>query len=104
MKKLFFTQFLLFISSLTFVQSITLTLNNVGVNMEGRMCYDNVAKEFRFWYGKGVRAMEGSGGSGVGWALSSTHLHNTNAGNLGIGISTPNERLHLHNAATGNTH
>lgn len=52
----------------------------------------------------GVRAMEGSGGSGVGWALSGTHFHNTNAGNLGIRISTPNERLHLHNAATGNTH
>lgn len=71
--------------------------------MEGRIYYDNVAKEFCYWNDSVYAPLGGSGGSGVGWALSGTHLYNTNVGNLGIGISTLNERLHLYNATTCNT-
>lgn len=93
MKKLFITSFLSLVSITIFGQSITLTPNNTGINTEGRMYYDNVAKEFRYWNGSVYAPLGGSGGSGVGWALSGLNLYSTNAGNVGVGTDTPSSKL-----------
>lgn len=93
MKKLFITSLLSLASITIFGQSITLTPNNSGVNTEGRMYYDNVTKEFRYWNGSVYAPVGGSGGSGGSWALSGLNLYSTNAGNVGVGTDTPNSKL-----------
>jgi hypothetical protein len=37
------------------------------------------------------------------WTTNGTHIHNTNSGNVGIGVTTPAARLVVADAGTGNT-
>lgn len=79
-------------------QSVTLTPDGVGTSTEGRMYYDNIDKVFKYWNGSTFVPFGGT--SGVGWAITGTHLYNTNAGNIGIGLSNPTSKLTIrHNAS-----
>lgn len=87
--------FLFSLMSVTiFGQSVTISPNNTGTAIEGRMYYDNVSKDFRYWNGTtnvlvGSSATAGSSS----WAVTGANLYNLNSGNVGVGINTPSSRL-----------
>lgn len=61
---------------------------------KGLMVFDNTTSTY--WYHNGTvwTEMTGGGSSGSsGWTSSGTHLHNSNAGNIGIGTDVPAYKL-----------
>ncbi|MBK9508035.1 MAG: hypothetical protein IPO04_00535 [Cytophagaceae bacterium] len=113
MKNLIYSLVFVCISNLGFSQSITLTPSSAGTNVEGKMWYDTPSHSFFYWNGTVATPLGGSSGSGVGWAALGTNINNTNTGNVGIGIASPQAKLHLNstgitlakftNTFTGNT-
>lgn len=62
--------------------------------VDGTMYYNSGLAKFQcFQAGAWVDCATGGGGT---WALSGTDIHNTNAGNVGIGTSTPDSNAALH--------
>ncbi|WP_157607701.1 hypothetical protein [Runella limosa] len=74
-------------------QSITLTPNTNGNPQEGRLYYDNSAKELRFWNGSVYVPVGNSGSPTPGWVNSGANLYNANTGNLGVGTESPTSKL-----------
>lgn len=105
MKKLLLTLFL-FVSLKVFSQSVTLTPNGAWVPSmtttartaltatDGQLVYDSTTKSF--WYYKNTIWQELSSGSTTNyWTASDTNILNNNAGNVGIGTTTPTEKLDI---------
>jgi hypothetical protein len=101
MKKIIYFQLFLICANFAYSQSITLTPSSAGTNVEGKMWYDTPSHSFFYWNGTAALPVGGSGGSGVGWAASGTHINNTNTGNIGIGLNSPQSKLHI---STGSEH
>ncbi len=100
MKNLIYSLVFVCISNLGFSQSITLTPSSAGTNVEGKMWYDTPSHSFFYWNGTVATPLGGSSGSGVGWAALGTNINNTNTGNVGIGIASPQAKLHLNSTGT----
>lgn len=74
-------------------QSITLTPNTSGNPQEGRLYYDNSAKELRYWNGSVYVPVGNSGSPTPGWVNTGANLYNANTGNLGVGTESPTSKL-----------
>lgn len=95
MKNLIFLLVFMWISTLGFSQSITLTPSSAGTNVAGKMWYDTPSQSFFYWNGTAAVPLSGSGGVGIGWAASGSNINNTNLANVGIGLSSPQSKLHI---------
>ena len=63
---------------------------------EGLKVYDTDTKSF--WYFNGTGWLQLSTGAATNyWALNGSHIFNSNAGNVGIGLNAPSAPLHIKN-------
>jgi Chaperone of endosialidase len=74
----------------------TVQRNAISTPAEGLKVYDTDTKTF--WFYNGTGWIQSATGSPTNfWGLNGTHIFNTNAGNVGIGINTPLAPLHIKN-------
>ncbi len=62
----------------------------------GLQVFDSDTKSFWFWNGTGWVEFSGGSASNL-WSLNGSHIFNSNAGNVGIGLNTPGAPLHIKN-------
>jgi Chaperone of endosialidase len=93
-------------SAMLDVQSVTkgflmprMTTNQrttIAAPAEGLKVYDTDSKSF--WYYNGTGWIQLSTGAATNyWALNGSHIFNSNAGNVGIGLNSPLAPLHIRN-------
>ncbi len=68
----------------------------IATPAEGLKVYDTDTKSFWFYNGTGWIALA-TGAATNYWALNGSHIFNSNAGNVGIGLNTPLAPLHIKN-------
>ena len=82
---------------IVFPQLSTSEINSLGGQAKGTTVFDKDQNVMKYWNGGAWIAMQ-NGATG-GWAASGNDISNGNAGNVGIGIATPQAKLHIN----GNT-
>lgn len=81
-----------------FPQLSTSEINSLGGQAKGTTVFDKDQNVMKYWNGGAWIAMQ-NGATGTGWSASGSNISNGNAGNVGIGIATPQAKLHIN----GNT-
>ncbi len=66
----------------------------IAAPANGLLVYETTSSSFWFYNGTVWTQITAAGGT-EGWASSSTNIYNTNAGNVGIGISSPTAKLQV---------
>ncbi|RFS16885.1 tail fiber domain-containing protein [Emticicia sp. C21] len=89
MKKITLFFYILFlVNSVSQAQSVTLSATTANPT-KGTVVYNNGSNQLQYWNGSAWVSLTNT--SGAGWALSGNNLYKTNAGNVGIGTSTPSK-------------
>ncbi|RYU93963.1 tail fiber domain-containing protein [Emticicia agri] len=84
---------LLLISQLAYAQSVTLATTTANPT-KGTVVYNNTTNQLQYWNGSAWIPVTNAA-SGTGWALNGTHIRNNNTGNVGIGVTNPDNKLQI---------
>jgi hypothetical protein len=79
----------LLIPRMTAVQRLAI---NPAANAKALMVFDTDSSAFFFWTGTMWSKMGGGGGTSQ-WVISGSNMYNTNTGNVGIDVATPQYKL-----------
>jgi hypothetical protein len=90
---------LLITSQLSVAQSVTLVPTNPANPSKGTVVFDNVTNLLKYWNGT-IWIPITNAAAATGWGVSGNDIYNANAGNVGLGTSTPKATF---NVATGKT-
>ncbi len=99
-KTLLFLYNLLIVNQLSFSQSVTIVPSNPANPTAGTMDYNNSTNQLQYWNSAAWIPITNAA-SGTGWALNGNHIYSSNTGFVGIGTSTPTEKLSIVNGLPG---
>ncbi|RFS16889.1 tail fiber domain-containing protein [Emticicia sp. C21] len=74
-------------------QSVTLATTTANPT-KGTVVYNKSTNQLQYWNGSAWIAVTNAA-SGTGWALSGTNIYKNNSGNVGIGVTNPENMLQI---------
>ena len=84
---------LLLANQLSHAQSVTLATTTANPT-KGTVVYNNTTNQLQYWNGSAWIPVTNAA-AGTGWALSGTNIYKSNSGNVGIGITNPENMLQI---------
>jgi hypothetical protein len=71
----------------------TVQKNAIAIKPIGLLVFDTTLNQYTYWNGSSWVNIAGGGGGSSQWITTGTNISNLNSGNVGIGTSTPAQKL-----------